>query len=508
MRKLVGLLVALGVVVVLGYAALWWFIDPEAQRVALEERLATTFGRPATVGKLSISPMGGLSVTATDVRVERDPSFGEGTVFEVQRVRANLSLWDYIVTRKPVIESLVLENPRVTLVKREDGAWNWTTLGVGAQTAARPSVHVLAVAGLAVPAPETAILEHVEATAAEVVMINREAEPDVETVYKNIFLTADLTPSGDGYETVGRLTGDSAAAGGEPLAVELPFRGTLTPPPGGGSWRAEGAIEPGRFETRNLRLEGVRSDVTLDESQTLALNKLHAELYGGTLEGTVRMGLAGAGNRFESDVALANVGLEGLLASRPDMAGKLTGRLSAKFQGAGDLGDLTYTLATLEGGGWMSIDDARLTTVNVMAEVAKRGNLSGMSFDEPGTHADRIEGEFRMSGGRAFVTNASVSNINGYANARYDSGWIDLNQPATVSLSGSVTLLPALLEKVRASGSMAQVLLSAVSSGQTVTVPIEIAGTLEQPTVGVRWTAVLAPFVPGAGLLPMFGIGQ
>jgi hypothetical protein len=511
-KKLVVGAVMLVALIAAGYGVAWWLFDPEAQRAALEQRLTETFGSPATVGKLSMSPLGGMTVVASDVRVARDPSFGEGSTFEVEQVRANLSLWGYLVSREPVIDSLVLENPRVTLVKREDGAWNWTTLGAGVQQAGsrRGGAAVLAAIGAPTVAADVSRvrLKHVEATGAEVTMVNREAEPDSQAVYKNIKLAADLTPSGDGYDATGSLTGDSAAAGGEPLLVNIPFRGQLTPPSAGGAWQVQGAIEAGHFETRGIKLEGLRSDVALDETQTLALNRLHADLYGGTLDGNIRLGLAAAGNRFESEVALANVALEGLLGSRPDVAGKLGGRLAANFKGAGDLGDFNYTLQTLEGAGTMSLSDASISTVNVLAEVARRGNLTGVTFDETGTRADVVEGAFQMNGGRIFVTNAVVTNINGYANAKYESGWIDVREPVTVSLSGSVTLLPPLLEKVRASGPMTQVLLSAVNSGQSVTVPLMVEGPLDQPAVSVRWAAVLQPFIPGAGLLPMFGLGR
>jgi hypothetical protein len=513
-KKLFLILGALGVLAVGGYVLFLTFFDPEAQRAALEQRLEQSFGRPVTVGPLEMGFRNGIGIRVDGIRVEQDSSFGAGSVVEVGSVWANVGLWDYLLRREPTIDKLTLDNARVTLVKREDGVWNWAVLGAGQPAAASREAGggpVLAAAlatwGIAVD-PTQVVIEQVEAAGIQVTMINREAEPDTEVVYKGVGLTASLSPEGNAYRVRARVQADSAAAGGEPLVADLPYDGLVTPPGQRPIWQAQGRVEGGRLATRNFKIDTVTSGVALDEAQTLHLAPLHMELYGGVFDGNFDLALATAGNHFTTSGHLENVGLEGLLAARPDLANTLMGRVSADFQGAGDLGDFNYTLQSLTGGGRFTMAEAGLTSVNVLRQVAEKGGFQQIEFEETGTRVERVESEFNMNAGRFEVRNATLANINGYADARASTGWVDLREPASMQFVGEVTLLPPLFEKVKGASPMAHVVLNAVAAGRPVTVPLMVHGPVEQPAVSVRWAVVLRPFLPPAAAFFLPGLSD
>lgn len=511
MKRLIWTAVVLLVVLGAGYVLFVLFYSPDAQRADLEQRLSQAFGRPAHVGPMRLTFRGGLGIEARDVRVERDPSFGDGTVLEIDRVWADVGITDYLLRRKPAIEGLELERPRITLVKREDGVWNWSTLGgrggARAEAATVSGGPLLAAAFAPSFEPSTAALtpSHVSASGAEVTLVDRTVSPPTETVYKNVALSTDLALSDDGtYHLNGHTWGDSGAAGGEPLAADLNFELTLMPPGSEApSWRARGRVPSGRFATKNLRIDTVSSDVALDQDQVLRFDSLSAGMYGGTMTGAFALDLSTPLNRFTTSLEIKDVALGEALAPRPDLAGSLTGMATGTLQASGQLGEFNTTLASVSGQGHLVLSDAALTSVNLLKEITKQGGFTQVSFDEPETRAEKIEADLRIEQGRLFFHNASVSSVNGYANLRGGDGWVDIKKPASIKLDGSATLLPPLYDKIKQANPAAAGLVGMIQSRPNFQIPLTVTGPITQPDVSVHWGAVLNPGMlfglPGPG---------
>jgi hypothetical protein len=501
MKRLLVTLVVIAVVVALGLAGLFWLYHPEGQRTALERRLSAAFGRPTTVGPLSMTLLP-LGVEARDVKVQLDPSFGEGTLMTVDRVHADLGLWDYVASRTPVIETLTLEHPRFTFVKREDGVWNFATLGAAGQATAIAEARggpMLAAVWLAADVvPAVATPRRIEASAAEVTLVDRTVSPAIETVYKGLALSTAVVRENASYTLDGRLTGDSGAAGGEPLVADMPFVVALTPPAAAGHWQAKGHVEGGALATRNFKLDAIKTDLALDAAQQLRFAPLSVGVYGGSFEGESSLDLSTPNNRFRTAGRAANVSLGDALAPHPDLGGRLQGRLDATIDVTGNLGDFTTTLASLGGGGHVTIADAQLTSMNLLADVAQQGGFERISFDEPGTHAGKIEADVRFENGRANFQSLRVENINDYASVGDSAGWIELKSPATIELTGSVTVLPALFEKVRQADPVAATVLNFARSAGQISLPLRVSGPISKPDVAVQWGSVLR--------LPRFGL--
>jgi hypothetical protein len=468
-----------------------------------ERRLSQAFGEPVHVGPMRLTFHRGLSIEARDVSVDPDSSFGEGPIVEIGRVSAAVSVWDYLFHDRSAIENLGLENLRLRLVKREDGAWNWTTLGrpgASAATVSRgadePFLAILPDVTLPIDSSQITP-SHITTENAEVVLVNRTVSPPTETRYDGLALDTNVTSADGSYQLVGRVSDDSAAAGGEPLEANIGFNLTLTPPADVQVWRVRGNVTSGRLATRNVRVDSGSTDVVLDETQVLHLESLSADLYGGTIKGRFALDLSTPNNRFTTTVQAQNLTLGDALAPRPDLTGSLRGQASGTIQATGELGDFNSTLGSLDGNGHIVLDNAQLTSVNVIAEMMKQGGFQQISFDEPGTHADRIEADLDAKGGRYNFKNATISSINGYADVRGDSGWIDLQTPASFHLEGAATLLPPLLDKMREKNSIANVLMQLISARPSLTIPLTLDGPLTKPAVSVHWAAVAGlPFMP------------
>lgn len=502
MKKLVGAIILLLVVLGGGYVLLVTLYSPEAQRAELEARLSQAFGRPAHVGPMRLTFRGGLGVEATDVKIERDPSFGEGSFVEVDRVFADLGVWDYLVRRRSAIEHLELERPRIALVKREDGVWNWAALGGRPATAGAAPVEMvgplLAAIRLDAPLPTDPARitpSRITAIDAQVTITNRTISPPTETSYRGLALDTAVEPADRAYRLQGSVTGDSGAAGGEPLATELKFDLVLTPPGDVPVWQARGSVPSGRLATRNVRVDSIVTQLALDPGQALRFEPLSIGLYGGTLDGSFALDLSTPNNRFSTGGTVRNVALGDALAPRPDLAGGLQGNASGTFQASGELGDFSSTLVSLAGDGHIVIDGAQLTSMNLLAEITKQSGLQEISFDEQGTRAERIEADLKLEGGKIGFSKALVSRINGYADLRGDSGWVDLKSPASIRFDGAATLLPPLFDKVRQANPAAGAIIAMFNARSNPAIPLTVSGSLTKPTVSVRWTAAMGlPF--------------
>jgi hypothetical protein len=525
MKKLFIALLVLGVVALGGYFALVTVLNPEAQRAALEQRLEEVFGRQVTAGPMRLVVLPRFGVEIAGLAVAQEPSFGEGNVIAVDRVWAGLGFWAYALERRPVIERLSLHGTRVTLVKRADGVWNWATLGrVANEPAVATSAEWRRAGGPLVAAafalqelripdvgslgidPRRIVLERFEIANAIATVTDHASEPDTEVEYRALSLVATIAPEGEGYRVRGNVQSDSAAAGGEPLASDIPFDSLLSPPTTSrAAWIAQGSLGAGRFATRNVQLDSVTTEFVLDEAQVLRLDNLRVNLYGGTLEGKLAVDLRTPENRFSTYGHMADVSLAPAFAARPDLAGAFDGKLTTEFKAEGQLGNFDQTLGTMSGAGTLALADVQISSVNILSEVAKKGGFDALQFDEPGTHVDRFEAAYRLQQGRLDIDSATLTNINGYANATVRTGWIDLKAPASVDLSGDVTVLPPMFEKVAKVSPIADVVLSVVGSKGSLTVPLGIRGPLQQPAVAVRWEDVLTNFLPFGLTAPSAG---
>lgn len=505
MRRWLVRLLVLVVVLAAAFLVAVQFYSPEAQRVALERRLTDAFGAPAHVGRLRITLWGGIGVEARDVTVALEPSFGDGAFLDIESVRANVSLWAFVTSHDAGVRAITVLRPKVRLVKRGDGVWNWSTAGAADSPSAMATAPTFARAAAALQgagnpaAAGTGLrLESIDVEQATMTTVDLTQTPPRETEYRGLSLTVLLNGDATVRNVTGRLAGDSAASGGEPLDVDLPFALRLSRAESAARWRAEGTVTNGRLATRNTRFDEIVATGSLDEREQLSVSSLHCRFAGGLLTGSAVVDLATTANRFSIQGSIADLDLARALAPRPDLAGAVQGTAAATFSVTGDLGSFDETLQSLDGSGTAEIANPAFLKVNLLAEIATKTHLSLLDFSESDTMADRMVGGFRLERGAVRLIDATVSRVSGCVNVRVDSGRIGLVQPATVDVTGRATILPEVAQRVRSDSPGAAFVISVLTRRGGLTVPLVVRGDIGSPSVEMDWTALGGSLLFGA----------
>jgi AsmA protein len=128
---LAALLVVAGVVLSL-------LIDIDRFRPQLARAMSAAIGRSVTVGHISLSLLS-ASAVVQDLSIADDPEFGSTPFLTARKVRIGIVLRPLITGRHLQIDSLRIEQPRVTLRRSRGGTWNFASLGVPSAPADAPS---------------------------------------------------------------------------------------------------------------------------------------------------------------------------------------------------------------------------------------------------------------------------------------------------------------------------------------------------------------------------------
>jgi len=130
-----AVIVGLVLVVVVGAAA---FLDVNQFRPVLEQQLKAAVGRDVTIGRIRLALLSG-SVAVDDVRIAEDPAFGTAPFVTAKSLEAGVALMPLIFSKTLRVESFVLEQPAVALIRSSSGTWNFSSLGAAAAGKPAPS---------------------------------------------------------------------------------------------------------------------------------------------------------------------------------------------------------------------------------------------------------------------------------------------------------------------------------------------------------------------------------
>jgi AsmA protein len=128
-----GILAGLVVAVLVGAAA---FLDVDQFRPMLEQELGSAVGRKVTIGRIRLALLSG-SVAVENVSIADDPAYSSSPFLTARTLKAGVELMPLVLSRSLHVDSIVLENPEVVLLRSPSGAWNFSTLG-NAASAKRP----------------------------------------------------------------------------------------------------------------------------------------------------------------------------------------------------------------------------------------------------------------------------------------------------------------------------------------------------------------------------------
>lgn len=107
------------------------YIDINRYRPELEREISEITGRQVTLGKLSLSLLAG-TVSADDIAVADDPAFSQQPFFTANSVRIGIEVVPLLRHRELKVTHFYVNEPKVSLIHKADGTWNYASLYKGA----------------------------------------------------------------------------------------------------------------------------------------------------------------------------------------------------------------------------------------------------------------------------------------------------------------------------------------------------------------------------------------
>lgn len=110
---------------------------PERIRFLLVDQLETALKRPVVMDSVSINPLGGVRVDGFRV-LRRDKPWAEPLV-ESETFIANFQIWPLVAERRLVLDEIWLTRPKIQLIRRADGTFNYSDLFQSTAAAKAPA---------------------------------------------------------------------------------------------------------------------------------------------------------------------------------------------------------------------------------------------------------------------------------------------------------------------------------------------------------------------------------
>jgi AsmA protein len=107
------------------------FIDINRYRPELERRISLITGRQVTLGKLSLSLLAG-TVSADEIAIADDPAYSQQPFFTANSVHIGIEVVPLLRDRTLIVTHFSVNEPKVILIHKADGTWNYSSLYKGA----------------------------------------------------------------------------------------------------------------------------------------------------------------------------------------------------------------------------------------------------------------------------------------------------------------------------------------------------------------------------------------
>jgi AsmA protein len=459
-----GVLVFL-VVVVVGLAiAIPFLFDIDRYRPRVAAHIEEVTGKPAAIGKLTLTFFPKLSIRVDDFVLGNPSGFPKGDFLKTRRIYAEVdggALWD----REVVIQSIELNDPVINLLSNHRGKWNFENPPAPKATKKAdddPSAFTLGVIS-------KVALSGGQLSAANVLSRGRKGATyfqardvsiDLEDVDLNAFIassSAALAPPASPL--------DSLFAG---LGTTLAYAAPDAKPAAQGDLRAKSL----RFG--HMQLTGVRTKLRLFP-QRIHFDDLNFGLYGGHASGGLSFNFGGRRPRYSTQARMSGVNVARLLEAFPDGKGMMTGALEGNIQLSGVILNSPDPLAGMRGTGQMSIHDGELPSLQLnkrLMTVARLTNL-GPAEGDPSSFKS-ISADLNIANQR--ISSEKVSLV---------GNGVDVDGTGSVALAGAGNLAYEGVANVLAGENPVTNILTGLSGATfadgKLTFPFTLTGTLENP---------------------------
>lgn len=481
-KALLGLIVL--IVLMVGVAVIVpLLINVDRYRPLVVAHIQEETGKPAQIGRLSLSIFPSVSIRVDDFSLGNPKGFPNGDFVKAQRILAvvdALALWH----RQVVINSLELDAPVLNLLQDTRGRWNFENT---------PKARASTPASNESPSSFTlGIISKIKIEAGRLSAANLIAPERVGPAY---FQSRDVSIELEQVD-LGAFLGAPTAS----LALPRPALGSATPfrltptllyaASARGRPAAEGTIFAAELSFGALRATSVKSKVRLFPKQVF-LDDLVFDLYDGQASGDLSFDFAGRNPRYATSARLAGVNVAKLLDAFPQARGKMTGKMEGQIKLTGEVTHSSDPLAGMTGTGDVKVRNGELPSLQLnknLMQLARLSNLGPASGDPSSfslISADLNIAQDRIASHKITVVGNGVD-VDGDGSLSL-AGAGDLNYEGTAKLAAQANAVSNILSGLTG---------STMSEGK-LSFPFSITGTLNNPRY--------APKAGGLGQLGALG---
>jgi uncharacterized protein involved in outer membrane biogenesis len=464
-KILIGLLIFLGVIVLAVIVIVPMLVNVNRYRPEVAARIQTELGKPAEIGRLSLSLFPSVAIRVDDFTLGNAPGFPSGYFVKTKRIAAVVDGWA-LLKRQIIIKSLQLEDPEINMLESASGHWNFEG---PAQSKPIKNVSQSAASSFTLGVISRLTVTNGHLTAAKVSSSGKAETPFFDTSgFSSQLEQVDLNAFG------ASLSNPYAQPRGNQMA-RVPWWGSFVvhaaaeaPPAAHGTLKADSL----RFQT--LRVTSVKSDVRIYPKEVF-FDDLTLNLYDGHAKGNVNFNFGGTNPRYKVKTQIAGVNVEKFLQEIPSARGYMTGTMQGDMNLDGEVTGSSDPLAGMRGAGKMSVKDGRLPKLQLgknLMQLAKLSNL-GAAQGDPGAFSS-IAADLNIANSR--ITSKKINVVGNGLDAQ-GSGSMTLAGPGSLNYDGVANL---------AAGTNQLSTLLASMSGATLangkmTFPFGIGGTLSVP---------------------------
>lgn len=113
-----------------------FLVNADTFRPRLQDQLSSALGRPITLGHLSFSLFRG-SIVAENISIADDPAFSTSPFLEAKSLSIGVEVGPLLFHRQLNITNLTVQSPSIHLISKENGVWNFSSLGRTSSTASQ-----------------------------------------------------------------------------------------------------------------------------------------------------------------------------------------------------------------------------------------------------------------------------------------------------------------------------------------------------------------------------------
>jgi len=470
--------------------AIPYLVDVDRHRPRIEAFIEEQTGKPATIGRLTLTVFPTLSIRVDDFVLGNPEGFPKGDFFRATRIYSELdrdALWD----RRVIIRSLEINDPVISLLSTAQGKWNFENPPSPAAPAgpAAPGSQPAAAADSSEPAFTLGVIERVSITGGQVTAAKLVSATEAAPSY---FEAANLATELVQVNLNAFTAPQSAALSPAPPATVIPsersesrnlhfysllpvaYAQDTEPQPAASGTLTADSLRFGSFEVSSVttRIRLFPREVSLDD--------LNFGLYQGRAAGGLSFDFSGRNPAYAVAAKLTGVNMASLLESFPSARGKMTGTMDGDIELNGVVTNSPDPLAGASGTGQLSIRDGNLPSLNLNQNLMQLARFTrlGPAEGDPSSFSS-IAADFNIANQRIVTQQLHVVG-NG----------VEITAAGSIAIAGAGNLGYEGVANVAAGdnpvGSLIANLSGATFADGKLSFPFTLTGTLDTPNFRLK----------------------